>query len=63
MNLFSSKIICLSHSKNNLDINKKTFQVSCLECEQEGKAGVENLRIEENLNDEESKQYNSKKRD
>ena len=60
MNLVSEQIHCINHKRKNINLDPKTFQIICLECEKEGKRGNENLKISEGnqINKKEKSQKN-----
>jgi len=47
MNLLTNQITCSEHQTSGIEINPKTFQVFCSQCETEGRSGIENLQINE----------------
>jgi len=45
MNLQNNKISCSEHQESGIEINPKTFQIFCFQCETEGRDGTENLQL------------------
>lgn len=43
--MLTNEIYCLEHQEKGIELNEKTFQIFCSQCETEGRSGTENLRL------------------
>jgi len=60
--MLTNQIFCQEHEQSGIEINEKTFQIFCSQCETEGRSGTENLRLTSQNQRKESKEASELKK-